>query len=225
MIGYILTLLAVFISMIAQMHVNSVYNSCLKKISKGDRNGFDIAKFILDKNGLSDIYILETGGLLSDHYDSSRGVIKLSKDVFHSNSVASISVAAHEVGHVIQDKEGYLFFRIRTTLVPIVNFGAKFGYIAIIIGLIFSFFDLAVIGMILLSTTLIFQIITLPVELDASKRAFDNLLKYKLVTDEEQQLCKTMLRAAAFTYVASLISTIFELFRLVLIIFNNDRRN
>lgn len=225
MIGYILTLLALFISMIAQWYVNITYNKFLGKVIVGDKSGFDVAKMLLEKNNLSNIYVLETGGLLSDHYDPSRKVVKLSHDVFHLNSVASISVAAHEVGHAIQDKEGYRFFRIRSFFVPIVNLCSKFGYIAIIIGLIFSLFDLSIVGMILLSTTLIFQLITLPVELDASRRALDSLIKYKLVTKDEQELCRTMLRAAAFTYVASLVSTIFELLRLVLVIFDSNRRD
>lgn len=211
-----LILLALLITTISQIKVTSSYNKYKKKLNNNDLTGFDTARKILDKNGLNDIMILETRGNLSDHYDPQRRVIKLSTDIYHGSSIASIAVAAHECGHAIQDKVGYTPMKIRSKLVPVVNLCTKIGYFAIIIGVVFSY-TLIEVGIILLLSMLAFQLITLPVEFNASKRALEELKKQNLTTKEEEKYTKKMLSSAAFTYVAALLSTLLQILRYVVI--------
>ena len=173
-------------------------------------------------NGLNNVDIVETKGELSDHYDPTRKVVRLSSHIYHGTSIASSSVAAHECGHAVQDKEGYFFLRLRASLVPIVNISSKVGYFAIIIGLIFGAMKLAWLGIFLELAILFFQLITLPVEFNASKRAAEYLKKEALIESSEQIGSKKMLNAAAMTYVASVVSTLLEILRLVLIVSNRD---
>ena len=165
--------------------------------------------------------ILEVKGNLTDHYDPGRKVIKLSTDIYHGSSIASAAVAAHECGHAIQDKTKYIPMRIRSNLVPFVNICTKIGYLAIMIGVIFSYL-LVELGIILLLAMLLFQLITLPVEFNASKRAMKELERLHLLDKEEKNYAKNMLIAAAFTYVASLLSTLLEILRYVLIFTDRD---
>src|SRR5574344_576082 len=212
-----LLLVGVLITVIAQIYVKSSYNKCRKiKTTKG-LSGFDVARKILDDNGLEDVYVTEIKGVLSDHYDPSRKVVRLSTEVFHGTSIASVSVAAHEVGHAIQDKVGYTFMKFRSAIFPVVNFSSKAGYFAIIISLIFGYYDLLWIGIGLEVIVLLFQLITLPVEFDASNRAKNELSKHKFVVNNEFTLSEGMLRAAAFTYVASVLTAILQILRLVTI--------
>ena len=217
----ILIFIGLGISLIAQIIVTTSYSKYKKVQNNKDVTGFEVARKILDENGLQDIMILETKGNLSDHYDPTRKVIKLSTDIYHGTSIASSSVAAHECGHAIQDKVGYKPMRIRSKIVPTVNLCTKLGYIAIAIGALF-YYQLIEIGIILLATILIFELITLPVEFNASKRALQELEKYNLVDNEEKGKAKSMLSAAAFTYVASLITSFLQILRLVLMF---SRRN
>ena len=166
--------------------------------------------------------ILETKGNLTDHYDPTKKVIKLSTDIYHGSSIASVSVAAHECGHAIQDKDNYKPMRIRSKLVPTVNICTRIGYLAILIGIIFSY-TLIEIGIILLLSMLVFQLITLPVEFNASKRALIQLEDLNLIDKEEKKSAQKMLSAAAFTYVAALLSTLLEILRYVLIFADRDR--
>ena len=225
-IYYGLFFLSIIITLIAQFYVNSSYSKFKKKKNNNGYTGFETARKILDNNGLKDIMILETQGNLTDHYDPKRNVIKLSKDIYHGTSIASLAVAAHECGHAIQDKENYTFLRIRNSIVPVVNLSSKFGYIVIFIGMIFGSFDLALLGILLLCAMLIFQLITLPVEFDASKRAKEEVKKLNITSSEiENNGISTMLTSAALTYVASLATTLIEVLRLLLVILNNrDRR-
>ena len=189
------------ISLIAQIIVTSSYSKYKKVLNSKDLTGYEIARKILDKNGLQDIMILETKGNLSDHYDPTRKVIKLSTDIYHGTSIASQAVAAHECGHAIQDKESYKPMRIRSKIVPTVNICTKLGYIAIAIGAIFSYqlYSLIEIGILLLATILVFELITLPVEFNASKRAMQELDKLKLIENDDKGKTKNMQSAAAFT--------------------------
>lgn len=216
MMNYGLIFLAIIITTISQIMVSSSYKKYKKKLNSKDLTGYDVARKILDKNNLDDIMILETKGNLTDHYDPKRKVIKLSTDIYHGSSIASIAVAAHECGHAIQDKDKYTPMKIRSTLVPIVNLCTKIGYLAITIGVIFSY-TLIEVGIILLLSMLAFQIITLPVEFNASKRALNELENLKLINKEEKQHTKKMLSSAAFTYIASVLSTMLEILRYVLI--------
>lgn len=218
----LLMLVAIVITAGAQIFVTSSYNKYKKVKAKGNLTGFEVARSILDSHNLNNVYITETTGILSDHYDPSRKVIRLSKEIFHGNSIASYSVAAHEVGHAIQDKEGYTFLRIRNMIFPLVNFASYFGYIAIMIGIIFSVINFIWIGIALEIIILLFQLITLPVEFDASKKALEELKKKNLLTKSEINHSKSMLTAAAFTYVASVLSTVLEILRLIFVFGKSD---
>ena len=223
-IGYGLILLGVVITLAAQFYINSRYKKYRAIENKNHLTGVEVARKILDANGLDDVYVTEVSGFLSDHYDPSRKVIRLSKDNFNGTSIASASVAAHECGHAIQDKEGYVFLRIRGALVPFVNLASSFGYIATLIGFLFNMLNLAWIGVGLELVILFFQLITLPVEFNASSRAEQQLLKLNLLSNQELDGTKDMLRSAAMTYVASLATTLLEILRLVLILFRSDDR-
>lgn len=221
---YILVVIGFLITLIAQIFVNSSYKKYKKVNVKSGLKGFEVARKMLDSNGLTNVKIEEVKGELTDHYDPSSKTVRLSTDIYHASTIASSSVAAHECGHAMQDKEGYFFLRLRANLVPIVNISSKFGYFAILIGLIFGFLNLAWIGIFLELAILLFQLITLPVEFNASKRANEFLKKESLIEKTEQDGSKSMLNAAAMTYVASVISTILEIFRLILIVASRDDR-
>lgn len=221
MSGYILSdlliILGIAISFGAQIYITSSYNKYKQIANKNRLSGFEVAKQILEKNGLDNIYITEVRGNLTDHYDSGRKVIRLSTDVFHGTSIASASVAAHEVGHAIQDKEGYSFMRFRATIFPLVNIASYGGYFAVLLGLFFGMTDLLWLGIALEIIVLLFQLVTLPVEFDASKRAENEMKKCNILTEKELNGSKEMLRAAALTYVASVLTTILQILRLVVI--------
>ena len=219
---YILVIIGVLISLAAQIFVSTSYRKYKKVATKSGLQGYEVARRILDSNNLQNVDIVETTGELTDHYDPTRKVIRLSSDIYHGATVASSSVAAHECGHAVQDKEGYFFLRLRAALVPVVNFSSKAGYIAILIGLIFGYLELAWLGIFLELAILLFQLITLPVELNASKRAAEFLKKEALIESKEQIGSKRMLRAAAMTYVASVLATILQIFRLILIVSSRD---
>lgn len=217
----ILILIGLIISLIAQGIVTSAYSKYKKVLNSKDLTGFEVARKILDKNGLQDIMILETKGNLSDHYDPTRKVIKLSTDIYHGSSIASAAVASHECGHAIQDKVGYKPMRIRSKIVGTVNICTNLGYIAIAVGAVFSY-QLIEIGIILLASILVFQLITLPVEFNASKRALQELENLTLINIEDKRKAKSMLTAAAFTYVASLVTSFLQILRLVLMFSRRD---
>ena len=217
----ILYILIILIPLIAQLNITINYNRYKIKNNK-KITGFDTAKKILEKNGLSNIYVVETSGVLSDHYDPKRKVIRLSHDTFHNATIASISIAAHECGHAIQDKNNYKFMKIRSLLVPVVNFTSMFSWIAILIGLFTQYFNIFAIGISLISLGLLFEIVTLPVEIDASKRAKEELEKLNIIEKEEVRDVKSMLKAAAMTYIASVLTSILQILRLVLIFRNDD---
>lgn len=212
-----LILIIVFLPLAASLIIQSKY----KKYSQVDNDkklsGFEVARKILDENNLQDIHVVEVKGNLSDHYDSKRKVVRLSTNVFHDNSIASLAVAAHECGHAIQDKEGYLFLRVRNFIFPIVNICSRFAYIVILLGFLSEFLQLIYLGIALVGVGLIFQIITLPVEFNASKMAKEKLKKYKLVNKEEIEGVHSVLTAAAWTYVAGTLATIAQMLRLFLI--------
>lgn len=214
--------IAFLITLISQIIVSVSYRKYKKILNNKDATGYDVARKILDSEGLEDIMVIETKGNLTDHYDPQRKVIKLSTDIYHGSSIASASVAAHECGHAIQDKDSYKPMRIRKSLVPFVNICTRMGYIAIVIGVFFSY-TLVEVGIILLLSMLAFQLITLPVEFNASKRALQKLENLNIVDTEEKKNARNMLSAAAFTYVASVLSTLLEILRYVLIFNYRDR--
>lgn len=220
--NFLLYLLALIIPLIAQIYVNSTYGKYKNVDNRKGITGFDVARRILDANGLKDVYIVETRGNLTDHYDPRRKTVKLSSSIFHGNSVASMAVAAHECGHAIQDKEGYFFMKLRSFIFPVVSFGTKIAYIVLLIGLIANLIDLVWLGIILVGLGLIFQIVTLPVEINASRRAMIELKNNVGVIDSDLDGTKTMLTAAALTYVAGVLSSALEILRLILIFTDRD---
>lgn len=222
LIGYILIFGAFLVTLIADILLQTRYRKYKKIKVASNITGAEAARQILQSHGLDKVYVVETKGQLTDHYDPSQKVVRLSTDIYHGNTIAAVSVAAHECGHAIQDKEGYALLRIRAGLVPFVNFSTRFGYIAVFIGLIFGAFNLAWIGIGLLMFILLFQLVTLPVEIDASERAKKFLQKENIITTKEKDGATQMLGAAALTYVAALLSSIADLLRLVLIVMGND---
>lgn len=217
----IIFLLMLIIPIYASIKVNVNYKKYKKVTNEKDLTGFDVARRILDENGLGDIYVVETKGVMSDHYDSRRKTVRLSTEVFHGTSVASVAIAAHECGHAIQDKEGYTWMKLRNIIFPIVNIGQKIAYIVMIIGLFLSYMDYvyAAIGFTFLG--LLFELVTLPVEFDASKRAKDIILKDGMINDKEKKGVDAVLNSTALTYVAAVVSSMLEI--LYLLIQLNDR--
>ncbi len=212
---YILLIIAMIISMFASMKVKTNYQKFSKIAASSGLTGAEAAKIILDKNGIYDVSVQPINGTLTDHYDPKSKVIRLSQGIYDSNSVSAVSVAAHEVGHAIQDNEGYAFLRFRSALVPVVNFTSKFTFIIIFAGFFLELVELIDIGIILFALSVLFHIVTLPVELDASKRALNTLVANNIITSEEKYGTKQVLGAAAMTYVASMLVSLIELFRFI----------
>ena len=219
----LLVVVGVILVLYAQIKINITYAKYRKiRNIKGIR-GIEVARTILDANGLSQIDIYETNGNLTDHYDPTKKLIKLSSEIYDGTSIASIAVAAHECGHAIQDKQDYSFFKIRSALVPIVNFISYLGYFGLIVSLFAGVTGYLKLSIVILFATALFQLVTLPVELDASKRAKEQLINLGLINTEEEHGIRKVLSAAAMTYIASLVSSILNLLRLILIFSSRER--
>lgn len=216
LISIILVVGALIITAGAQAYIKLNYNKYKQVSVKSHKSGFDVAREILDRNGLSKVLIIETEGELTDHYDPSKKVVKLSHDIYNGKTIAAVSVASHECGHAIQDKNGYAFLRFRNSIVPIVNLASKLGYVAIMIGVLATLTNLIWIGIAMEGVILLFQLVTLPVEFNASSRALKLIKEYKMVTENEHSGAKKMLTSAALTYVAGVLSAITEILRLIL---------
>ena len=219
----ILYLVILIVPAIASINIRSTYGKYKQQKNKNELSGFEVARKVLDANGLEKLYIVEVKGELTDHYDPSQKVVRLSTDIFHGETIAAAAVAAHECGHAIQDKENYAFMRIRATLVPIVNLITYAAYIMFAVSMIFQIMDLMPVAFVSVLFSLVFQLVTLPVEFDASKRALVQLKELELVDNKEHEGTKKMLTAAALTYVASVLSSVANLLRIVLS-YTNRRR-
>jgi len=219
---YLLFIIGFVIVLAAQLNINSNYKKYKTVFLKQRISGQEVARRILDSNGLQNIYVVSTQGELSDHYDPSRKVVKLSQDIFNGETIAAAAVAAHECGHAIQDKEGYFFMRLRSFLVPFVNLVSYLGYFGLIVSIFAGITGYIKLSILVLLATILFQLVTLPVEFDASKRAKEELQKLGLVDNEELNGTSKMLFSAALTYVASLLSSLLQLLRLVLILGRHD---
>jgi len=224
--GYLSELLMilaiVLLPVIAQSKVTSAYNKYSKIKNSCNLTGKEVARKILDRNGLNKITIGEVSGSLTDHYDPSKKNINLSSGIHSETSIAAVAVAAHECGHAIQDKEHYSFLVFRTKLVPIVNFTSRISTIFIMVGFLSELANLVTIGIILLSVGLLFQLVTLPVEFDASRRGKIQLKELGLIEDNDVKGTESVLNAAALTYVAGFLATAMQILRLILI---NRNRN
>ncbi len=221
-IDYGLIIIALIISVASQSFISSWYKKTSKMTNEKGLTGKEVARKILDKNDLHDVKVESISGQLTDHYDPKAKTVRLSEGIYNATTVAAISVASHECGHAIQDKNGYFFLKFRRSIIPLVNLASRLGYLAIILGIIFSFFGLIRIGIYAEIVILVFQLVTLPVEFDASKRALVKIDEYNLVTKEEHSYAKKMLTSAALTYVAAVTSTLLSILRLVLIFMNRD---
>lgn len=222
LISEILLITGFLISLFAQLFISISYSKYKRVGNRKKISGFETARKILDDNGLKDVYVTETKGNLTDHYDPNRKVIRLSTEIFHGTTIAASSVAAHEVGHAIQDKEGYSFMRFRSAIFPLVRIASYGGYFAILIGIIFGMTDLIWLGIACEIIILLFQLLTLPVEFNASERAKKELVRLGILENDELDGGSKMLRAAAFTYVASVLTTILQILRLIVMLSGRD---
>ncbi|OGP57384.1 MAG: hypothetical protein A2V67_10120 [Deltaproteobacteria bacterium RBG_13_61_14] len=203
---------AFLLVMLAQLWVSSTYKRWSRKQNSYGVSGADAAQRLLRQGGLSDVSLEQTPGRLSDHYDPRRRTLRLSAGVAQSPSVASMAIAAHEIGHALQDREGYLPMRFRAALVPAANIGSYLGWILIMVGLLLGSTNVAWLGVVAFSVGAVFALATLPVEINASSRARNLLAESGLVTsDEERRGVAAVLNAAAFTYVAALGAAVLQL--------------
>ncbi len=221
---YIFVIIGGIISAIASLNVNQTYKKFSKFPNGKGLLAEDVAALILHKAGIFDVRIERIRGSLTDHYSPNEKVLRLSDSVYGSTSVAAIGVAAHECGHAIQHYQGYLPLKLRSASVPIANIGSKLSWPLILIGLIFDWTGLAQVGVYLFTFVVLFQLITLPVEFDASNRALRVLKERNLLIGGELKGATKMLKAAALTYVAALFSSILQLLRLMLLTHSNDKR-
>lgn len=219
----LLWLLILIIPLIASANVKGTYSKYSKVKNARDWTADQVARKILDSNGLSYVQIEHISGDLTDHYDPTANVVRLSDSVYGKTSVAAIGVAAHECGHAVQHAEEYTPIVIRSRLVPVTNFCSKASYILILLGLIFSFNTVLMnIGIFLFLGVVAFQLVTLPVEFNASDRALKTLEDEAILEDDENAKAKKVLTAAALTYVAALLTSLIQLLRLIMM---SRRRN
>ena len=222
---YIFVIIGALVVMAAQAGVMGSYNKYKAIDSKTKLKGKDVARKILDANGLDRVKVKEVDGELTDHYNPSDKTVNLSSSIYNDSSIASVAVAAHECGHAIQDKNGYFFLKFRHGMVPIANLCSQLGYIGIMIGIGAGIFNIAVVGIILLSVILLFHLVTLPVEFNASNRAKKQLKELNITNNGSDSGISKMLYAAVMTYVASLASNFLQIFRLVLIVLSRRRND
>ena len=218
----ILLLPAIIIAFWAQSKVSSTYKKYRTVRTMNGYTGENVARMILDAAGLYDVPVLETRGELTDHYDPTSRVIRLSSDIYHGSSIAAAGIAAHEVGHAIQHKEAYKPLVLRTSIATAVNFSSQASIIIFMIGLLFSIPMLINIGIIFFTVAVIYQLITLPVEFNASKRALTILENRNILYGNEINGAKSVLSAAAMTYVAAALMSISQLIRLIAISNRNN---
>lgn len=221
---YVLVFIGAIISLLASMNVKSTYKRYSRVGNSRHLTSEQVAMMILKSAGIYDVQISQVAGDLTDHYSPTEKVLRLSQSVYGSSSVAAIGVAAHECGHAIQHKEGYAPLKLRSASVPIANIGSKLSWPLIFIGLILGFMNLARVGVILFTVVVFFQLITLPVEFDASRRALRVLKDGLILEDDELSGAKKVLSAAALTYVAALFVSIMQLLRLILLTQGRGRR-
>lgn len=222
---FILIIPALLIAGIAQMRVSSTFERYSTQRSVRGISAAQVARNILDTNGLNGVSVERIAGKLTDHYDPRSGVVRLSQSVYDSTSIASIGVAAHEVGHAIQHAQAYAPLTVRNAIIPITNIGSRISIPLIIAGIIFSFQPLVTFGIVAFSLAVLFQLITLPVEFNASSRALATLETDGYLYDDELTGAKKVLSAAAMTYVAALMVSVAQLLRLVLLFGRRNNRN
>ena len=222
---YILVVIGAVICMIASARVKGTFNKYSQLRSMSGMNGAQVAQRVLQAAGIYDVQVRHVSGSLTDHYDPRTKTVNLSDPVYNATSVAALGVAAHECGHAIQHAKSYAPLSIRSALVPIANFGSMLAWPVILIGLLFNTLSSGLIidiGILLFSAAVLFQLVTLPVEFDASRRALVMLRTQGILADDELRYTRRVLKSAALTYVASAAAAILQLLRIILI--TNGRR-
>lgn len=220
--GYLFILPLIIYAMYAQNKVKQTFGKYLKVPNRKGMTGYDTARRILDVNGLSDVKIEQVSGVMSDHYDPRTRTVRLSNAVYSGNSITSMSVGAHEVGHAIQHANGYTPLSIRSLLAPVASFGSRYVMILVLAGFFFRILQLIDLGIIFYTFAVLFQIVTLPVEFNASKRAMESMDQLGLLDSGELVHSRQVLNAAAMTYVAATAVAAGQLLRLILL--RNSRR-
>ncbi|WP_240375569.1 zinc metallopeptidase [Bacillus piscicola] len=203
----------------AQMKVKKAYKKYSKVSNSSGMSGAEVATKILHANGIYDVSVEPVKGQLSDHYDPRAKVVRLSEDNYYGHSVAGQAVAAHEVGHAIQDAEDYAFLRFRHSLVPVANLGSNFSFFLILAGVLLQASGLLLAGIVFMSAAVLFQLVTLPVEFNASSRAMEQIVSTGIIRNEEERETRKVLDAAALTYVAAALVAVLELVRFVYMYF------
>ncbi|MBR6451250.1 MAG: zinc metallopeptidase [Lachnospiraceae bacterium] len=222
---YILVLIGALLSMAASAGVKSSFRKYSQVANRAGLTGAEAAARILKATGCYDVEVVPTRGELTDNFNPRSKQVNLSESVYGSTSISAIGVAAHECGHAMQHNEGYFPLKLRSAIVPVANFGSKFGIPIILLGVFISFFEpLIPFGIILFSFGMFFQLVTLPVEFDASRRALATLGSMGMLAEDELAGARKVLKSAALTYVASAAATILQVLRLVLIFGGGGRR-
>ena len=222
---YLILLIPILIlTFYAQAKVSSSFNRYSSVRNRRGLTGAQAAQAVLQSHGVYDVRVERIAGRLTDHYDPRSNVIRLSADVYDSSSIAAVGVAAHEAGHAVQYAVGYSPVRIRMAILPVTQFGSQFGVIALILGIVLYWEPLFLLGIILFSFTTLFQLVTLPVEFNASRRAIETIEGQHLLEGEEVSGARKVLSAAALTYVAALLMSVLQLLRYVML-FAGRRRN
>lgn len=221
---FIILIPAMLFAAYAQGKIQSTFGKYLRVPGSKGISGYQVARSILDSQGLYDVRVERVSGKLTDHYDPRKTAVRLSDAVYNSSSIAAVSVAAHETGHAIQHHEGYLPLNLRSTIAPIASFGSSAAWIFIILGIVFNAFNIIMLGVYAFTAAVIFQMVTLPVEFNASSRAIALLESQGYIARDEVKPASRVLRAAALTYVAATIVALSQLLRL-LVIANSRRRD
>lgn len=219
----ILILIAFGVSMWASFRVRGTFQRYAQVPIQSGMTGYQAARRMLDMNGLHDVQVEPVAGQLTDHYDPVHRVVRLSEPVYNSASIAAVSVACHEVGHAVQHKEHYPALVLRHRMVPVANIASGIAPYLILAGFLLSLLDLAVIGVILFSAAVLFQVVTLPVEFNASSRARQMMVSYGFITEREDRDSAKVLNAAALTYVAAALISVLQLLKFVAIILSSRR--
>lgn len=218
---YILYFIIIFLlPLYAQLKVKRTYKRYSEVPGSKGMTGAEVARTILDSHGLYDVRVVPTQGILSDHYNPMTKTVALSEDNYYGHSLSAIAVAAHECGHAVQHKEAYSFLVLRSKLVPIANFSSNISWLFVMIGIISQSANLLLLGILLLAAGVLFQVVTLPVEFDASKRAMNEVVQLGIINNNEEHGARKVLGAAAMTYVAAAAVAVLELLRLILIFTN-----
>jgi uncharacterized protein len=217
-------LIIILVPLWAQFRVKGTFVKYSRVANSTYQTGADVARKVLNSNGLFNVAVEEGRGFLSDHYDPRSKTVRLSPENFHGHSIAATAIAAHECGHAIQDAQRYAFLRVRHALVPVANIGSNFSWVLVLIGIFFQMSGLLLAGIIFMAAAVLFQVITLPVEFNASNRAMDQVVSLGLIRNEEERDARKVLNAAALTYVAAAAVAVLELVRLLLI-FTGMNRN